>query len=77
MAKRYYFSAGQGSMFQNPNKTMENQPDYKGTIVDVNGIECWISAWVQNEMGKTPFLNVQISKKKTKEQIHNNMEDTE
>jgi len=53
----YEHKPGTFTLFKNENKTNENQPDYKGSGMDLNGVECWVSAWVKRPEGKSPFLS--------------------
>lgn len=57
---------GQGSIFKNDRKEKHTHPDYKGSIVDLNGQPCWISLWVKRSEGKPPFFSVSIQAKEVK-----------
>lgn len=35
-----------GSLFKNDKKESPNHPDYKGSCM-VNGVECWMDAWIK------------------------------
>jgi len=59
----YELKPGQGSIFKNDKKTEEKHPDYKGTIMTPDGIECWVSMWVKRTEGKAPFFSVSVQKK--------------
>lgn len=59
----YELKPGQGSIFKNDKKTEEKHPDYKGTIMTPDGVECWVSMWVKRPDGKTPFFSVSVQKK--------------
>lgn len=65
----YEQKPGQGSIFKNDKKEQPNHPDYKGTMVTPDGVECWVSAWVKRPDGKQPFMSLSIQPKET--QAHN------
>jgi len=48
----YELKEGQGSLFKNDRKEKDTQPDYRGSIM-VNGVECWLSAWIKKGNSKT------------------------
>lgn len=54
----YEHKPGSYTLFKNDKKENENQPDYKGSGMDLNGTECWISAWVKRPEGKLPFFSI-------------------
>ena len=50
-----------GLLFKNDNKTSDQHPDYKGSIM-VGGVEYWLSAWIkQGKNGK--FMGLATSPK--------------
>ena len=50
-----------GLLFKNDNKTSDQHPDYKGSIM-VGGVEYWLSAWIkQGKNGK--FMGLVTSPK--------------
>ena len=53
----YEHKPGSFTLFKNDKKENENQPDYKGSGMDLNGVEVWVSAWVKRPDGKQPFLS--------------------
>ena len=59
----YEAKPGQFSLFKNEKKEKESQPDYNGSGMDLNGQECWISAWVKRPDGKKPFFSISIQPK--------------
>lgn len=59
----YENKPGQGSLFKNDKKTAENHPDYKGSMMTPDGIDCWVSAWVKRPEGKQPFMSLSIQPK--------------
>lgn len=59
----YEQKPGQFSLFKNEKKVTDNHPDYNGSGVDLNGKECWISAWVKRPAGKKPFFSISIQPK--------------
>ena len=61
----YELKPGQGSIFKNDKKETDKHPDYKGSLMTPDGVECWVSMWVKRPEGKTPFFSVSIQ---TKEQ---------
>lgn len=42
-----YDNTNRGMIAKNTTATNANSPDYKGSL-DVNGVEFWVSAWVQD-----------------------------
>jgi len=61
----YEHKPGTFTLFKNDKKENENQPDYKGSGMDLNGSECWVSAWVKRPEGKQPFLSCVTQVKET------------
>lgn len=59
----YEQKPGQFSLFKNERKEKETHPDYTGSGMDLNGKECWISAWVKRPEDKKPFFSVSIQPK--------------
>jgi hypothetical protein len=50
-----------GLLFKNDNKSSDQHPDYKGSIM-VGGVEYWLSAWIkQGKNGK--FMGLATSPK--------------
>jgi single-stranded DNA-binding protein len=39
-----------GALFKNKKKTMPNHPEYRGSC-KVNGVEYWISSWINTPKG--------------------------
>ena len=57
----YEQKEGQGALFKNTKKNMENQPDYRGDC-KINGVDCWLSAWIkEGKNGK--FMSLAIAPK--------------
>ena len=63
----YEQKPGQGSIFKNDRKEQENQPDYKGSIMQLDGTQCWVSMWVKRSEGKPPFFSVSLTAKETQQ----------
>ncbi len=52
------------SLFKNEKKQEgDNRPDYNGSGLNLDGTECWISAWVKRPEGKKPFFSISIQPK--------------
>ena len=64
----YEQKPGQGSIFKNDKKEQPNHPDYKGTMVTPDGVECWVSVWVKRPEGKQPFMSLSVQPKETQSQ---------
>ncbi len=54
---------GQGSIFKNDKKETDKHPDYKGSLMTPDGVECWVSVWVKRPEGKQPFFSLSIQAK--------------
>ena len=59
----YEAKPGQFSLFKNERKEKETHPDYTGSGMDINGTDCWMSAWVKRPEGKKPFFSISIQPK--------------
>jgi len=59
----YEQKPGQGSIFKNDKKEQENHPDYKGSITQLDGTQCWVSMWVKRSDGKPTFFSVSLKAK--------------
>jgi len=59
----YEMKAGQGSIFKNDKKETDKHPDYKGSLITPDGVECWVSVWVKRPEGKQPFFSLSIQAK--------------
>lgn len=60
----YEQKPGQGSIFKNDKKVQgDNQPEYKGSLMTPDGVECWVSVWVKRPEGKQPFFSLSIQAK--------------
>jgi len=46
---------GSFSLFKNERKTQDNHPDYSGQLLDLQGNEFWLSAWLKEANGKKFF----------------------
>lgn len=55
----YENKPGTGAIFKN-NKTNDKQPDYRGTIYDLNGKECNISLWIHTSEKGNKYFSVSI-----------------
>ena len=66
---------GQGSLFKNDKKEKDSHPDYRGDCT-VNGVKCWISAWIKTgKNGKFMSLNIQPKEKDGRQQPGKQEED--
>jgi hypothetical protein len=53
-----------GTLFKNDKKEEAKHPDYKGEAL-VNGVQCWISAWIkEGKNGK--FMSLAFSPKESR-----------
>ena len=59
----YTHKSGTGTIFKNDTKTADTHPDYKGSVVTPDGVECWINLWVKRSTDKPPFFSVSIKPK--------------
>jgi hypothetical protein len=60
----YQQKDGRGSLFKNERKREgKKDPDYTGSIT-VNGVERWLSAWVEKPEGKKSYLSLNIGEPK-------------
>ncbi len=56
-----------GAMFVNDKKESDKHPDRKGSAV-VNGVEYWVSGWINESKNGSKYLSLKFSEK---EQTHN------
>lgn len=61
----YEIKEGQGSMFVNDKKGVENRPDWNGSI-KVNGVEMWCSAWKKCTKDGKPWLSLSVKPKEAR-----------
>jgi uncharacterized protein (DUF736 family) len=54
---------GQGSLFKNDRKSGDKDPDYKGSAVDTNGNEFWLSGWKKTSSKGTTYLSLSMKPK--------------
>jgi hypothetical protein len=60
-----YDNRGCGVLFKNTDKTEGNEtwPDYKGNIVDLDGAEYWLSAWLKKSKAGVTYMSLTIKRK--------------
>lgn len=54
----YETKAGQGSLFENTNKTEEKHPDYKGKLVAPDGQTLSVSGWKKTSKAGNEYLSL-------------------
>jgi len=47
MAKQYD-NRNSGMLYKNDRKETEKQPDYKGSFIDKDNVEYWLSGWIKD-----------------------------
>jgi hypothetical protein len=64
-------SNNRGVLFINDKKDHETKPHYKGSIV-VDGVEYWLSGWVNLSQENTKYMSLTVNKKEkiTAEDVH-------
>ncbi len=70
----YQAKPGTGSLFKNESKESSNHPDYKGSYLDHDGQEFWLSAWVKKG-SKGTFLSIASTAKKDKAHVSDGPKD--
>jgi len=53
-----------GMLMKNTRKTDEKHPDYTGTWVDENCVECYLDAWKNVSKAGNPYLKLRKGKPK-------------
>lgn len=51
-----------GMLMKNTRKTDEKHPDYTGTWVDEQGVECYLDAWKNTSKAGNPYLKLRKGK---------------
>ena len=51
-----------GALFKNDRKETDNHPDYRGNAT-VDGVDYWMSAWVNKPEGKQAYMSVAFTPK--------------
>lgn len=49
---------GSGVLFKNKNKKTDNHPDYTGSMVEPDGTEVWLSAWINKSKSGTTYMSL-------------------
>lgn len=57
-----YDNSMRGVLFKNDKKQSDKHPDYKGNG-EVNGVEVWISAWIQKSKKGVSYMSLQFENK--------------
>lgn len=59
-----YDNTNRGAIWKNSEKTIDNHPDFKGTL-NVEGVEYWVSAWKRKEGAspKAPALSFSLKQR--------------
>lgn len=55
----------QGAIFKNDRKEKDIHPDYKGSVV-VNGVEYWVSSWINESKAGDKYMSLSLTKKEEK-----------
>jgi hypothetical protein len=55
-----------GSLWKNDRKESDSHPDYTGSWTDANGIEHWLSAWINEKNGKK-YMKLTAKRKEARE----------
>ena len=58
----YKHKEGMGSLFPNKYKEKDNQPDHKGTMTDLNGVEWELAGWNGTTQAGDPKISIKQSK---------------
>ena len=57
-----------GSLFRNDKKESEKHPDYKGSAI-INGVEYWLSSWINETNGKK-YMAIKFQAKDERTETH-------
>lgn len=64
-----------GALFKNDKKESDNHPDYKGSAT-VNGVEFWLSSWINTDKNGQKYMSVKFNKKEqTADDLKKNIDD--
>jgi uncharacterized protein (DUF736 family) len=58
----YQTKPNTGALFKNDKKETESHPDYRGNI-DVNGVDHWISGWLNTSPKGVKYMSLKINPK--------------
>lgn len=64
-----YDNTNKGVLFSNQKKQSEKHPDYTGNI-NINGVEHWLSAWVNRSNNGKSYMSLSIGEPKDQQQGH-------
>lgn len=56
-----------GVLFKNDKRETDRHPDYKGSA-EVNGVECWLSAWIKTSAKGEKYMSLQFEVKDAPQQ---------
>jgi len=59
-----YDNTNSGVLFKNHRKKTDNHPDYTGTWTDKDGVEYWLSAWINESKKGTKFFSIKLGEMK-------------
>lgn len=71
MENKFERKNGTGNLFLNENKKTDKHPDMTGTLLSLDGIEYYISAWTR-EGKKGKYLSISIREKNSVGKIQGN-----
>jgi len=57
-----YDDTNSGALFRNEKKDTDTKPDYTGSI-NVEGTECWLSAWVNEAKSGLKYMKLSATPK--------------
>jgi hypothetical protein len=61
-----YDNEKRGVLFRNKDKVKDTQPDFKGNVT-VEGVEYWLSAWVQESKKGVKYFSLSLQ---NKQEVH-------
>ncbi len=59
-----------GALFKNDKGDNPKRPDYKGSFMDGQGNEFWVSSWLKVSNNGNKFLSLSMQPKEKKEPAH-------
>ena len=62
MSEQEYDNEKRGVLFRNEEKQKETSPDFKGSVT-VEGVEYWLSAWVQQSRKGRKYFSLSLQEK--------------
>ena len=63
-----YDNTNRGVLFKNDKKTDQKHPDYKGSYMDANGADHWLSAWLAKDKNGNTYMRLSTT---AKDDVHN------